>query len=356
MDETNYILPAEWYPQSAIQLTWPHEGTDWKPYLEEITNTYIQLAKVITSRERLVVATQDPDIVKQQLMRALSKKAFRRVSFCQCPIDDTWARDHGTLTLLPFTHSYRKCSEAGAQAISLKFRFNGWGGKFPAENDNNIAFHLYEEGHLTNQLEDHSDFELEGGAIESDGRGTIMTTTQCQMLRNQPRTQQEIEDELKRRLHANRVIWIDHGHLIGDDTDGHIDTIVRMAPHGAMLYTYCDDPNDEHFADFQALEQQMKTLRRADGYPYRLHRLPLPDAIYETDGHRLPATYANFLVANRGVIVPTYNQPAKDDEALRVISAAFPNYKIIPIDARTIIRQHGSIHCLTMHFPRGTAK
>ena len=356
MEETNYILPAEWYPQSAIQLTWPHEGTDWNPYLEEITDTFVQLASVIAQRERLVIATQDPDAVKQRLMFALSKNAMRRVSFCQCAIDDTWARDHGALTLLPLTENYLKSTERGAQAISLKFQFNGWGGKFPADNDNLIALHLYEEGHLAHRLEQHTDFVLEGGAIESDGRGTIMTTTQCQMRRNQPRSRQQIEEELKKRLRAKRIIWIDHGHLSGDDTDGHIDTIVRMAPHNTLLYTYCDDPADEHYADFQALEQQMKTLQRADGKPYRLYRLPLPDAIYETDGHRLPATYANFLIVNRGVILPTYNQPAKDNEAARVLSAAFPHYDILPIDARTIIRQHGSIHCLTMQFPKGTAK
>ena len=357
METTRYILPAEWYPQSAIQLTWPHEATDWAPYLDDITDTFVQLAQVIVMRERLIIATQDPDDVLHRLRKAIPRRAMHRVSFCQCDIDDTWARDHGALTLLPFTDSYLKCGEGGVRAITLKFKFNGWGGKFPSEHDNNIAGRLFADGHLTRQFEDHSDFVLEGGAIESDGRGTIMTTTQCQMKRNQPLSREQIEEELKHRLHANRVIWIDHGHLAGDDTDGHIDTIVRMAPRNLLLYTCCDDPRDEHYDDFQALEQQMKTLRNAEGKPYRLMRLPLPDPIYEeADGHRLPATYANFLAINQAVILPTYNQPDKDNEAARVLAAAFPYHQIRPLDARTIIRQHGSIHCLTMQFPKGTAK
>ena len=220
-------------------------------------------------------------------------------------------------------------------------------------------------------MERHQDFVLEGGSIESDGRGTIVTTSQCLLApnRNQPLTQAEIEAELKRRLRAERVVWLDHGNLVGDDTDGHIDTIVRCAPDDTLLYVGCDDENDEQFADFQALEQQLKSLRTADGKPYRLLRLPMPEAIFEEGetrneeretrneergarneerGERLPATYANFLILNGAVLAPVYGQPANDAEALRVIGEAFPDRDIIPIDARTIIRQHGSIHCLTM--------
>ena len=351
---TDYILPAEWQPQSAIQLTWPHEGTDWKPYLEDITQTYIQLARQITRNERLIIAAQDPDSVKERLSFYLPAKNMRRVSFCQCPIDDTWARDHGALTLLPLKGSPK---EKGDNAINLKFRFNGWGGKFPADNDNNIARHLYAAGHLASQMEEHDDFVLEGGAIESDGRGTIMTTLDCQMKRNPSLTQEQIEEELKRRLRPKRVIWLHHGHLSGDDTDGHIDTIVRMAPHNTLLYTRCDKTKDEHYADFKAMLRELRALRTAEGHVYKLIPLPLPDPIYdEADGHRLPATYANFLIINHAVLLPTYNQPEKDKAAAEALATAFPTRKIISIDARTIIRQHGSIHCLTMQFPQGTAK
>lgn len=169
--------------------------------------------------------------------------------------------------------------------------------------------------------------------------------------RNQPMTREQIEQTLKERLCARKIIWLDHGQLIGDDTDGHIDTIVRMCPNNTLLYVGCDDENDPQYADFKALEQQLKDVTDADGNPYRLLKLPMPDAIYD-DGDRLPATYANFLILNGAVIVPTYNQETKDARALEVVAEAFPGYDIIAIDSRTIVRQHGSIHCLTMQYPK----
>ena len=333
---------------------------------------------------------------------------MERVVVFECPTDDTWARDHGPIVLKAKTHPQPLPTggekedfspeivqgQDGKKTLWLDFRFNGWGEKFPAENDNRIVERLDErirmkdEGIRKNvnyqlstngrwpkgkaivnyQLERHQDFVLEGGSIESDGRGTIFTTSQCLLApnRNQPLTQAEIEAELKRRLRAERVVWLDHGNLVGDDTDGHIDTIVRCAPDDTLLYVGCDDENDEQFADFQALEQQLKSLKTADGKPYRLLKLPMPEAIFEEepppnlprlgeekelrmdDGERLPATYANFLILNGAVLAPVYGQPENDAEALRVIGEAFPDRDIIPIDARTIIRQHGSIHCLTM--------
>ena len=200
-------------------------------------------------------------------------------------------------------------------------------------------------------MSSHDDFVLEGGAVESDGHGTVFTTSQCLLApnRNQPLTQYGIEVQLRRRLHAQRIVWLNHGHLIGDDTDGHIDTIVRCAPDNTLLYVACDDPSDEQYEDFQALENQLKSLRTAEGEPYRLLPLPMPDAIFE-DGERLPATYANFLIINWGVIVPTYAQPEKDDRAVATIAQAFPGREILRLDARTIIRQHGSVHCITMQY------
>ena len=199
---------------------------------------------------------------------------------------------------------------------------------------------------------DQNDFVLEGGSIESDGHGTLFTTTHCLLAhhRNQPLCQQQIEAELKRRLHADRVLWIDHGHLDGDDTDGHIDTIVRIAPDDTLLYIGSDDPTDEHYDDLKAMETQLRTFHTTEGKPYRLLRLPMAEAIYD-DGERLPATYANYLVLNGAVLVPTYQQPSNDRKALHTIQQAFPCHKLIAIDSRTIVRQHGSIHCCTMQYP-----
>lgn len=341
-------MPAEWEPQSLVMLTWPHQATDWAPYLKEITETYVEMADAITRHEHLVIATPHPIQVGALLSSRLTPEQMTMVYICFCKTNDTWARDHGPITLR---------SDDGKLTM-LDFRFNGWGEKFDAALDNNVTRTLHEDGAFdtetkgTPRLADNDDFVLEGGAIESDGNGTVMTTECCLMApnRNQPMDKDEIDAELRFRLKAKRIVWLKHGRLIGDDTDGHIDTIVRLAPNNTLLYNKCNDENDEHYADFMALEEELKELRTMDGKPYKLIPLPQPDALYD-EGERLPATYANFLIINGAVIVPTYNQAEKDRVACEAIKKAFPDREIIPIDSRTIVRQHGSIHCCTMQVP-----
>ena len=366
----NICLPAEWAKQSLVMLTAPHQATDWKPFLADITKTYVEMADAITRYENLVIATPHPIQVGALLSGALSKEQMTKVFIYFCKSNDTWARDHGPITLM---------SESGKLTM-LDFQFNGWGNKFEASLDNLITRELHKEGAFdteekgTPRLVDNDDFILEGGAIESDGKGTVFTTDFCLLApnRNQPLTQEEIDEELRIRLKAKRIVWLHHGQLIGDDTDGHIDTIVRIAPDDTLLYNRCDDSSDEQYEDFLALEEELKTLLTLDGKSYRLIALPQPDAIYDdgdqlysceeitskklagedaSDYDRLPATYANFLIINGAVIVPTYNQPEKDKAACDAIAMAFPDREIIPIDSRTIVRQHGSIHCCTMQVP-----
>ena len=323
----SYRLPAEWEPQSGVQLTWPHADTDWAPMLDDITETYRQMAEAI--------------------------KRYEPVLVVEPPTNDTWARDHGFITLVPCTPNL--------EPRLLDFKFNGWGEKFPADLDNAINRRLYDEGRVKGLYVDCLDFVLEGGSIESDGRGTVFTTTGCLLAphRNQPMTQQQIENRLKETLCAERIVWIDHGALTGDDTDGHIDTLVRICPDDTLLYMGCDDTKDEQYHELKLMEQQLQLLRTIDGRPYRLLKLPMPHPIYENgqwsmvNGQydRLPATYANFLVINGAVLCPTYGQPDLDDEALHIIGEAFPNHDIIGIDCRSIIRQHGSLHCCTMQYP-----
>ena len=309
----SYRLPAEWEPQSGVQLTWPHAGTDWAPMLDEITATYREIAAAIEKYEPVLIV--------------------------EPPTDDTWARDHGFITLV---------NDCGGVRL-LDFQFNGWGQKFPAEQDNAINRRLYDEGRVRGEYIDQLDFVLEGGSIESDGQGTIFTTTGCLMAphRNQPMTQEQIEQRLKQSLCAERVVWINHGNLIGDDTDGHIDTLVRICPDDTLLYIAADD---EH-PDLLRMEEELYGLRTLSGQPYRLLKLPMPRPIYD-EGDRMPATYANFLVINGAVLCPTYGQPDLDAEALRLIGEAFPGRDIIGIDCRSIIRQHGSLHCCTMQYPK----
>jgi agmatine/peptidylarginine deiminase len=310
---TKRRMMAEWEPQSMVQLTWPHKDTDWAPMLPEITAVYEEMAREIAKREPLLIVTPEEFIS-----------------------NDTWARDHGFITV-----------EDHGELVLLDFCFNGWGEKFEAALDNAINRHLYDQGLVRGTYEDHLDFVLEGGSIESDGKGTVFTTTCCLMAphRNQPLTQAQIEDRLKQYLGAERIVWINHGSLIGDDTDGHIDTLVRICPDDTLLYIGADTDHP----DLLTMEEELRTLRTLDGRPYRLLRLPLPRPIYDGDD-RLPATYANYLVINSAVLVPTYAQPDLDAEALRTIALAYPDRDIVPIDCCPVIRQHGSLHCCTMQY------
>ena len=352
INNSSYYLPSEWHQQVAVQLTWPHAKTDWAPYLEDIVRMEVRMADEITKREDLIIATPEKDAVRELLAAQLSELQLNRVKIVEMPTDDTWARDHGAITLLPRPENKEKTRKA----ILLDFCFNGWGKKFPADNDNRITQNLNCSGVFENYYEyvmrDHLDFVLEGGSIESDGKGTVFTTSQCLLApnRNQPLTKKGIEEYLKKTLCAEQIVWLDYGNLIGDDTDGHIDTIVRIAPNDTILYVKCEDKNDEQFEDFNALEKQLKSLRTKEDKPYRLLPLPMPKAIYY-DGDRLPVTYANFLIINGAVLVPTYNQPYLDKKAMDIIQTAFPDREIIGIDAQVAVRQHGSLHCLTMQFP-----
>lgn len=306
----SFRLPAEWEPQSGVILIWPHEDTDWRPYLEEITEVYLQMADAITRYEALLITARDTEMVSSLLKERLTEEQMKRVTLFTCDNNDTWARDVAPISLIA-----NKASKDSSQPLRLlDFCFNGWGEKFAAEKDNRINRQLHEAGLLQGVLESHKDFVLEGGSIESDGSHTLFTTTSCLMAphRNQPLTQEDIDKQLRLFFpNVERVIWLDYGQLAGDDTDGHIDTIVRIAPNNTLLYIGCDDKEDEHYEDFRLLEEQLKQLRTQKGEPYRLLRLPMPDAIYDDD-ERLPATHANFLIINGAVLVPTYNQPEKD--------------------------------------------
>ena len=315
-----------------VQLTWPHKDTDWAPILPEITAVYNEMAREIRKREKLLIvapAEVQPPTLNSYLITLNT--------------NDTWARDHGFITVEELTAN----SQKPKNKILLDFCFNGWGEKFEATLDNEINRHLYDQGLIKGIYESHLDFVLEGGSIESDGKGTIFTTSCCLMAphRNQPLTQSEIEQRLKQSLGAERVVWINHGSLIGDDTDGHIDTLVRICPDDTLLYI----GSDEEHPDLLLMEEELKTFRTLEGKPYRLLKLPLPRPIYD-GGDRLPATYANYLVINDAVLVPTYNQPDLDEEAMRIIQQAFPDREIVGIDCRAVIKQHGSLHCCTMQY------
>ncbi|MDR1004832.1 MAG: agmatine deiminase family protein [Prevotellaceae bacterium] len=337
-------LPAEWAPQSGIQLTWPHDGTDWAPMLEEVEACFVSIAREIARRERLLIVTPEPDRVGRRIENEVE---MERVCLFECPTNDTWARDHGAITV----------SDAdGAQLQD--FTFNGWGLKFAADKDNEITRRAAEAGVLHGRYVNRRGFVLEGGSIESDGMGTLLTTSECLLSpnRNGQMNRVEIEEFLRSTFHLQRVLWLDHGYLAGDDTDSHIDTLARFCSPDTIAYVQCTDKNDVHYEALKRMEEQLRTFRTLADAPYRLLPLPMPDAIYDADGERLPATYANFLIMNDAVLCPVYGQPDKDALACQVLQEAFPDREIVGIGCLPLIRQHGSLHCVTMQYPAGVLR
>lgn len=336
-------IPAEWARQSGIQLTWPHAGTDWHYMLEEVQQCFARIAREISRREQLLIVTPEPDKVKRQLADGTY---MPNVHFLACETNDTWARDHGAISL------------NDTEGVSLlDFTFNGWGLKFPADKDNLITRQAVEAGVLQGKYVNRLGFVLEGGSIESDGAGTLLTTTRCLLSpnRNGQMNRAEIEAYLRSAFSLQRVLWLEHGSLAGDDTDGHIDTLARFCAPDTIAYVQCSDAGDEHYRELRLMEEELRSFRTSEGNPYVLVPLPMPDAIVE-GGERLPATYANFLIMNGAVLYPTYAQPANDAKAGEILRGIFPDREIVPIDCRPLIRQHGSLHCVTMQYPAGVLK
>lgn len=335
--EKNYFLPAEWHPQSYIQLTWPHSETDWNYMLDDVEACFLNLAREIASRQPLLlVAPEYPEILK-----GLDCKD--NIHYISCPTNDTWARDHGFITLL----------QNDGTPLLLDFCFNGWGMKFAANKDNLINSRIYQSKLLNGEYINCRNFVLEGGSIESDGKGTLLTTSTCLLApnRNDTMDRSELEKYLKKRFNLQQILWLDHGFLAGDDTDSHVDTLARLCPDDTIVYVQCTDSSDEHYTELQLMEEQLKTFRTLEGKPYRLLPLPMAETAYDEEGNRLPATYANFLIMNQAVLYPTYNQPANDQKAAEVLAQAFPGREIVGIDCRALIQQHGSLHCATMQYP-----
>lgn len=339
------IMPAEWSSEvTSILLAYPHDGTDWAYMLDEAKDCFNRIISAITKEAGLTAVIATPDI--EETRRSLpSDIPDSKLCLVEVPTDDTWARDFGPITI----------EEEGKKKL-IDFQFNGWGLKFAAANDNLINLRTKESGIFTSPVENCRSFILEGGSIESDGRGTILTTSECLMSpnRNGGSSREEIETYLKRTLGAERVLWINHGFLEGDDTDSHIDTLARFADDNTILYVKSYIECDRHNVELEKMEAELREFRDADSRPYRLIGLPLPDPIYDDSGERLPATYANFLITPDVVLMPTYGQPINDERALQMMKTAFPDHRIIGIDCNALIKQHGSLHCVTMQLHAGT--
>jgi len=325
-------VPAEWEKQQCVLMSFPHEETDWaEEGLNEALHPFIRIAQAIAYGEAVYIVCKDKEAIKPHFC------STRNMTFIEIPTNDTWIRDYGYISLY----------ENGEKKL-LDFTFDGWGGKFEAHLDNCVNQHLHQKGYMGISPLESVDFVLEGGSIESDGEGTLLTTSQClcNPNRNGGLTKEAIEAVLQRTLGARRVLWLDHGYLSGDDTDSHIDTLARFVNQNTIAYVKCDNPKDEHYESLQKMEQQLQTFHTSQDEPYTLVALPMPKAIVKK-GQRLPATYANFLITNDALIYPTYNDPA-DKVAHEIFKTLFPNKEMIPINSLKLIEQGGSLHCSTM--------
>jgi len=337
----NPRLPAEWEIQDGVLMAWPHEGTDWAYMLDDIRPVFTDIIKNITRFERVLLTAPHAVSAVDYLTNAGVEMA--RVTICEIPSNDTWARDFGPITVI-----YNN------KPVLMDFGFNGWGLKFPANLDNLISKRLKQLGMLLPNLNTIG-LVMEGGSLESDGLGTILTTSECLLSpnRNPQLDRSEIEQALASLVGAKRVLWLNHGWLAGDDTDSHVDTLARICPGNTIVYQACDHPLDEHYETLKLMEGELKAFTAPDGSPYQLIPLPFPKARFDEQAHRLPATYANFLVINGAVLVPTYCDPDNDRTALDIIAKAFPGREIIAIDCLPLLEQHGSLHCVTMQLPQG---
>ena len=334
-------LPAEWEPQGFVQLTWPHKDSLWYE-VEKVQECYTRIVSAILRYEPVLMVCRDRRETEEDLKRC-GLEDVSGIRFVQAPINDTWARDHGGISVF---------GDDGKKYV-LDFVFNGWGLKFASDFDNQITRRAFEAGAFNAIYRDMRPYVLEGGSIDTDGAGTLLTTSECllSLNRNEYLSKEEVEQRLKSAFGLKRILWIDYGGIAGDDTDSHVDILARFCSYDTIAYTSCEDPEDENYASLKAMEEQLRSFRTLEGKPYRLIPLPLPEPLY-LDDYRLPASYANFLIINGAVLMPGAGSPL-DDVAASRLQEAFPDRKVEVIDCRPLLSGHGGLHCVTMNYPAG---
>ncbi len=321
---------AEFEEQSFTQIIFPHPKSDWVDYLDEASQTFINIINIIIQYQKCLVVCYDIQAVKKHF------EAHENLHFIAFETNDTWARDCSVLSV-----------QNSTDVELADFIFTGWGGKFDASKDNAMSKAI--AAHYSKPLVSYN-FILEGGAVESNGEGIVLTTAECVLNknRNHTLTHEQIIQKLKETLGATEILILNHGYLAGDDTDSHVDTLARFISKDTIMYVACKDEKDEHFKELKRMEEELLALSKSHGF--KLIALPMTDAVY-FDDERIPATYANFLFINGAVIVPTYNV-AQDEEALNIFRKSLPHLDVIGVDCSVLVRQHGSLHCVTMNFAR----
>ena len=322
---------AEFEEQSFTQIIFPHVNSDWVDYLQEAQKTFVNIIDEIIKYQKCLVVCDDIERVKSYFSEN------QNLYFVEYQTNDTWARDSSCL-----------CIEDDSHVKLLDFTFTGWGNKFEAQKDNAMSQSISK--YYSSEVKG-IDFTLEGGAVESNGNGIILTTSECMLNKNRNKTLDSIKitQELNKDLGAETILYLNHGYLAGDDTDSHVDTLARFIDETTIMYVTCKDKNDKHFQELKLMEEELKEFSLT--YNFKLIELPMTEAIYFED-ERLPATYANFLFVNGAVLVPTYGVK-EDEEALNIFKSTFTDRTIVPVDCSVLIRQHGSLHCVTMNFAKG---
>lgn len=346
-ENKNIRLIAEWEEQDAVIISWPHSDTDWAYMLDEVDKCYKDIVSAIIKFEDVIILTPEESRIKE-LTNDIKNDTYR-IYIVKMDTNDTWVRDYGPISL--------ELEDNGKKIKCIAdFTFNGWGMKFASDKDNLVTRCLYlsrsfsPEVNMLNRLI----LVLEGGGIETDGAGTIMTTKSVifEPNRNAGFGEKDLSDIVAETLGASKINMLNHGYLEGDDTDGHIDTLARFLSPTTIAYVSCDDENDVHYHELKKMEMELQSLTDKHGNKYNLVSLPLPKPIFDSNQCRLPATYANFLFVNGAVILPVYNQDY-DSIVVEKLKNELPDTKIIPVDCNALIKQHGSLHCATMQLPKG---
>lgn len=340
MKNTDIRVPAEWESCRSVLLALPEAHTDWLYMLDEARGQYRGIIEALTSHgvHCTVLTASRPEAEK-----LLAGCDSSLLTLLELDYNDTWTRDYGPISAI-----------RGERLRALDFGFNGWGLKFGADRDNLVNLRLSDRFVIMpDTYRNERDFTLEGGSIETDGRGTLLTTSRCLCSpnRNGGKTKAELNEILRERLGFEHVLWLDYGALEGDDTDSHIDTLCRMAPGDTILFTGCRDMDDPHFEELLKMRAQLTMFRTPEGNPYNLVELPLPAPVYDSEGNRLPASYANYLVTPDTIFMPVYGQPETDTLACHTVRVAFPGHEVVPVECTALLHQHGSLHCTTMQIP-----
>jgi agmatine deiminase len=331
-----YRLPAEWEPHVATWLSWPHNVNSWPGKFEPVPPIWAELTRVLTDGEEVHIAA-GPGPVFEQASTMVG--GLKNVTIHPFKTNDAWMRDHGPMFL----------AGAGLEPAVVDWGYNAWGGKYPPfEDDNKMPANIAD---FYGMKRFDPGMILEGGSIEPNGKGTLLTTSQCLLNpnRNPEMTKEQIEQKLRDFACIDQILWLGEpydGSIPGDDTDAHIDQLARFVSETTVLAAYTEDTDDEAYWLLNKNYEQLKSFRLPDGRPLDVVKFPMPDPQYYDD-QRLPMSYANFYIGNKVVVVPTFGDPA-DQIALGILKEHFPTREIIGIHSVDLVWGLGAFHCITM--------